>query len=77
MANSVIDEKYKKVKTGDIELKKHALVGCYTVILPDVVLEYATSVGAHSLINKSTNPFDVVAGAPAKYIKTRKNVNLL
>lgn len=77
MTNSVIDEKYKKVKTGDIELKKHALVGCYTVILPDVVLEYATSVGAHSLINKSTNAFDVVAGAPAKYIKTRKNVNLL
>lgn len=76
MANSVIDEKYKKVSIGDIELKKHALVGCNTVILPNVVLEYATSVGAHSLITKSTAPFDVIAGCPAKFIKKRKDVYL-
>jgi galactoside O-acetyltransferase len=76
MANSVIDDKYKKVVTGNIELKKHALVGCYTVILPNVVLEHATSVGAHSLITKSTSHFDVVAGCPAKFIKKRKNVYL-
>lgn len=76
MANSVIDEKYKKVTAGDIELKKHALVGCNTVILPNVVLEYATSVGSHSLVKKSTNPFDVVGGVPAKPIKIRKNINL-
>lgn len=77
MANSVIDKKYKKVTTGDIELKKHALVGCNSVILPNVVLEYATSVGSHSLVNKSTSAFDVIAGCPAKFIKKRKNVNLL
>lgn len=77
MANSVIDEKYKKVFTGNIELKKHALVGCNTVILPNVTLEYATSVGSHSLVSKSTKAFDVVAGCPAKFIKKRKNVNLL
>lgn len=76
MANSVIDDKYKKVTVGDIELKKHALVGCNTVILPNVILEYATSVGAHSLITKSTSPFDVVAGCPAKFIKKRKNIHL-
>ena len=76
MANSVIDEKYKKVTVGDIELKKHALVGCNTVILPNVVLEYATSVGAHSLITKSTSRFDVVAGCPANFIKKRKNIYL-
>jgi galactoside O-acetyltransferase len=76
IANSMADEKYKKVTTGDILLRKHALVGCYTVILPGVVLDYATSVGAHSLVNKSTNPFDIIAGAPAKFIKKRKNVYL-
>lgn len=77
MANSVIDDKYKRVTTGDIELKKHSLIGCNTVILPGVRLAYATSVGAHSLVTKSTERFDVVAGCPAKFIKKRKNVNLL
>ena len=76
MANSVISEEFKKVVSGDITLKKHALVGCYTVILPNVTLEYATSVGAHSLVKHSTEPFDIIGGTPAKFIKKRKNVNL-
>lgn len=76
MANSTIDESLKRVTCGDIVLKNHALVGCCSVILPDVILEYATSVGSHSLVKRSTNPFDVVAGTPAKLIKKRKNINL-
>jgi galactoside O-acetyltransferase len=76
MANSVIAEEFKKVKTGSIIIKKHALVGCNTVILPGVVLEYATSVGSHSLVKHNTEPFDIIGGAPAKFIKKRKNINL-
>jgi acetyltransferase-like isoleucine patch superfamily enzyme len=40
------------------------------------VLEYATSVGTHSLIKRNTEPFDVIAGTPAKFIKKRKNIYL-
>ena len=76
MTNPMVEDKYKKVKIGDITLKKHVIVGCYTVILPNIILEHATSVGAHSLITKSTQPFDLVLGAPAKFIKKRKNVYL-
>ena len=46
------------------------------MILPGVTLEYATSVGSHSLVKKNTEPFDIIGGAPAKFIKKRKNVNL-
>lgn len=76
MANSVISEEFKKVKMGSILLKKHSLVGCYSVILPDVTLEYATSVGAHSLVKNNTEAFDIVGGTPAKFIKKRKNIHL-
>lgn len=76
MANSTIPEKYKKITTGNIELQNHSLVGCYSAILPGVHIAYATSVGAHSLVTKSTNPFDVIAGTPAKFIKKRGNINL-
>jgi galactoside O-acetyltransferase len=64
------------IVVNKILLKKYSLVGCYTVILPSVTLEHATSVGAHSLVTKSTEPFDVVVGTPAKFIKKRKNVYL-
>jgi galactoside O-acetyltransferase len=76
MANSVGLVEYKKSKFGNITLKKHSIVGCYTVILPGITLEHATSVGAHSLVKKSTAPFDIIAGSPAKFIKKRKNVYL-
>ena len=76
MTNPMVEDKYKKVKIGDITLKKHVIVGCCTVILPNIILEHATSVGAHSLVKKSTQPFDLVLGAPAKFVKKRKNVYL-
>ena len=76
MANSVISDELKKVKTGNILLKKHALVGCYSVILPGVILEHATSVGAHSLVKNNTEAFDIVGGTPAKFIKKRNNIYL-
>lgn len=76
MTNSVVAEEFKKVTTGDIIIKKHVVVGCNSVILPSVILEFATSVGSHSLINKNTNPFDVVGGTPIKFIKKRKNIYL-
>jgi galactoside O-acetyltransferase len=76
MTNPMVPENLRKVKTGDIILKKHVIVGCFTVILPNVTLEHGTSVGAHSLVSKSTQPFDLIFGIPAKFIKKRKNVHL-
>lgn len=74
--NSVVDASIKNVTNGDIYIKKHCVVGCNSVILPNVILEYATSVGSHSLIKRNTNPYDVIAGTPAKFIKKRKNIYL-
>ena len=76
MTNSVVAEEFKKVKTGDITIKKHVVIGCNTVILPDTTIEFASSVGSNSLVNKNTNPYDVVAGTPIKFIKKRKNIFL-
>jgi len=76
MTNPTISNDYKKVDMGDIILRKHTIVGSKTTILPHVVLDYATSVGAHSLVKESTNEFDIIAGVPAKFIKKRKNVFL-
>lgn len=76
MTNPTVENNYKKVYTGNIVLKKHTIVGSKSTILPNVILEFATSVGAHSLVKESTNTFDIIAGSPAKFIKKRKNVYL-
>jgi acetyltransferase-like isoleucine patch superfamily enzyme len=75
-ANSCVDEKLKKLDIGSIILNRHVLVGCQSIILPGVTLAYGTSVGSHSLVKKSTERFDIVAGNPAKVIGKRKNIYL-
>lgn len=76
MTNPTVDERFKKIHRGDVILKKNTIVGSSSVILPGVTLEFATSVGAQSLVKKSSNPFDILVGSPAKFIKKRKNVYL-
>jgi galactoside O-acetyltransferase len=76
MTNPMVEHKFRKIKNGNVILKKHVIVGSGCIILPDLILEFATSVGANSLVTKSTASFDLIAGTPAKFIKKRKNVFL-
>lgn len=72
LTNPMIDEKYKNLKKGKVILKKHTIVGTGSTILPGVILGEGTAVGAHSLINKSTDDWGMYVGSPAKRIKERK-----
>lgn len=76
MTNPTVDPKFRKLDQGDVILKKHVVVGTSSIILPNITLAFATSVGANSLVTKSTNDFDFVFGSPAKFVKKRKNVYL-
>ena len=40
--------------------------------MPGVILENGTSVGAASLVLKSTEPWSIYVGSPAKKIKERQ-----
>ena len=44
--------------------------------MPGITIAVGTAVGANSLVLKSTNPWGIYAGSPAKKIKKR-NKNLL
>lgn len=71
LQNPMVPSEYKNVKVGPVFLGKHTLIGCGTVILPNVKLEQGVSVGALSLINKNCEEFGIYAGNPAKKIKER------
>lgn len=72
MTNSNIPEQYKMIKREAIYIKKHVIIGAGSIIMPGVELKEGTSIGAMSLVRKSTEEWSIYVGNPAKKIKQRK-----
>ncbi|MDM1706955.1 acyltransferase [Thiopseudomonas alkaliphila] len=72
MVNSLIPEKYKHEIISSVHLKRQTIVGANSVIFPGVTLEEGCSVGAMALVNKSTQPWGIYVGNPARRVKERK-----
>ncbi|MGA2093057.1 MAG: acyltransferase [Sedimentisphaerales bacterium] len=72
LTNPTIPEKYKNVLSAPVILKKHAIVGVGSSILPGVIMGEGSVLGAKSFLKKSTEPWSIYAGAPARKIKDRK-----
>lgn len=77
LTNPTIPEEFKKVLRAPVILKRHVIVGTCSVVLPGVTVEEGTSVGAMSMVTKSTEPWSVYFGVPAKKLKSRKKDLLL
>lgn len=77
LTNPTIPEKFKKVLRAPVKLKRHVIVGTCSVVLPGVTIDEGTSVGAMSMVTKSTEPWSVYFGIPAKKLKSRKKDMLL
>lgn len=73
MTNPTVPDEYKFVIKKTMTVGRHAIVGAGSIILPGVDLADGTSVGALSLVRKSTSPWGVYLGNPAKKIKNRKD----
>ncbi|MGR8929526.1 MAG: acyltransferase [Gammaproteobacteria bacterium] len=71
MTNPTVPAKYTNVSGGAVVLKRHAIVGSNSAILPKVTLEEGAAVGALSLVTKSLAPWGIYTGIPAKHLKAR------
>lgn len=71
MTNPCIPDKYRGVHSAPIILRKHSIIGARSIVLPGVELQEGTSVGAMSLITKTTKPWSIYTGIPARYLKAR------
>lgn len=72
MTNSTIPKRYKNETMEAVIIRRHAIIGAGSIIMPGVEIAEGTSVGANSLILESTESWSVYAGSPAKKIKQRK-----
>lgn len=72
MTNSTIPKKFKNEYKKEVIIRKHSIIGAGSIVMPGVILEQGTSVGAMSLVLKSTEAWGIYVGSPVKRIKDRK-----
>jgi len=72
MVNSLIPKVFKNEYLAEVLLERQVIVGAGSIIFPGVTIKEGCSVGAMTLVNKSTQPWGIYAGNPARRIKDRK-----
>lgn len=72
LTNPTVPLKYKGLSEANVTLGRHVIVGTNSIIFPGVHIAEGCSVGAMTLVTKSTEPWSIYSGIPAKKIKNRK-----
>lgn len=72
MVNSLVPTKFKNEYLAAVSLERQVIIGAGATIFPGVTIREGCSVGAMTLVNKSTQPWGIYAGNPARRIKDRK-----
>lgn len=72
MTNPTVPSRFKAEIKKPVEIGRHSIVGTSSLIFPGVVLAEGTAVGALSIVTRSTEPWSIYVGNPAKRIRGRK-----
>ncbi|MCI7107487.1 MAG: acyltransferase [Agathobacter sp.] len=73
MTNPMIPVQYKPSMISlPVQIKKHAIIGCNSVILPGVTVGEGTAVGSMSLCTKNLDEWSIYTGIPARRKGDRK-----
>jgi galactoside O-acetyltransferase len=67
-----VPDDLRRLGNGSVLMEEHANIGAGAIILPGVTLAEGSVAGALSLIAKSTEPWMMYGGVPAKPIKKRR-----
>lgn len=78
IATPMVPVEYKgKVEYGEIIIGKHSIVGANSVVLPNVIFNTGSALGALSLAKTNLEEWTLYAGIPAKEIKKRDKEKIL
>lgn len=73
MTNPTVAEEFKNVRDAPVVLKRHAIIGASSVILPGVTVGLAAAIGALTMIRKDVADFAIMSGCPAKEVGKRSD----
>ena len=71
LMNPIVPAKYRKVEITTVTMEMFSCLGTNCVVLPGVTIAEGSVVGANSLVTKSTEPWTIYVGTPAKPVGTR------
>lgn len=77
LTNSAVPYPYRKPIRSFVHIRKHAIVGAETVILPGVTIEEGVAIGANSLVKEDCKPWTIYVGSPAKPLRPRPRDRIL
>jgi galactoside O-acetyltransferase len=72
LTNPTVPAEYKEERKAPVHLGRHCIVGANSLIFPGVLMADGCSLGAMSMLTKSTTPWGVYFGIPARRVKERK-----
>ena len=72
LTNPTVPALFKRETKKAVVIGRHCIVGTQSIVLPGVHLAEGCAVGAMSMVTRSTSPWGVYFGIPAKRIKERK-----
>lgn len=72
LTNSLIPKCFKNEVFKAVSFGRHVIIGAGSVVMPGVDVAEGCSVGAMTLLNKSTEPWGIYVGNPARRVKDRK-----
>jgi acetyltransferase-like isoleucine patch superfamily enzyme len=72
LTNPTIPKQYKHETKKAVHIGKHVIIGAGSIVMPGVVIAEGCSIGAMSLVRKSTEPWGIYLGNPAVKIKNRR-----
>lgn len=77
MLNPIVPVKYRHLIGNTIIMRKFSAIGAGSIVLPGVEMAEGSVLGAGSLLTKSTMPWTIYVGTPAKAVKIRDNILIL
>lgn len=77
LTNPTVPYPYRIPIRSFVHIKKHAIIGANSVILPGVIIGEGSVVGANSLVTKDCEPWTIYVGSPAKPLRPRPKERIL
>lgn len=71
LTNPTVPSNYKSTINAPIKIGRHVIIGTSSIVFPGVEIAEGCAIGALTLVNKSTTPWGIYVGNPARRVKER------
>lgn len=72
MTNPTVPARFKRETKARVRVGRHCILGTKSVVMPGVELADGCAIGAMSLVLRSTEPWSIYAGIPARKVGERR-----